>query len=355
MSPFSTSSATRGSYRSQWAVVTLIIAAICFVFLAPTPALAADVADYTRRVDEAITIAEAADAPELSVREALDVAIDVNTLLPSGETVTLDGEPIHVDQSVVRSFVARLDTGRTPENRAALVRELEAHLYSLRASLGTQGDVVSEDPAALDRLLGARAQEPNSSIQEWFAGLVDRLIEWLQGWWEPATSSTGFARLGMIIRIVISAILVVLLAWVVSLAWKWSRRSLAKRDVASAAVAEPVVAAAQDLPPDARAYAEALAAAGDERGAVRALFGGAARSLVDAGAIVQTRTRTNAELIADLTESRVALSALPRLIELSGAFERAWYGHQEPGESGWRSALDCFDAVIRSLAGGDAS
>jgi hypothetical protein len=340
--------------RMRTAGLVLVVACTACL-LWPIQAIAADLNDYSRRVDEAIEVVEAVDSPELSVREALDVAIEVNTLLPSGETVTLDGDPIDVDQSVIRTFVARLDSGRTPENRASLVRELEAHLYSLRAALGDEGRTVGQDTQALQELLGARAKEPDTSLQEYFSKLIDRIIDWLQKWWKPGDSEAGTTSIGMIIEIVLAVALITLLGWVAILVWKWIRRSVSKRDSVADVPVGAVVAAAQDLPRDARGHAVSLAAIGDFRGAVRALFGGAARSLVDAGAIPQTRTRTNAELLADIADSRTVSSALAPLAELSGAFELAWYGHMEPDEAGWNAALECFDSVRRSLESGDAS
>ena len=79
----------------------------------------------------------------------------------------------------------------------------------------------------------------------------------------------------------------------------------------------PVVAAAADLPDDPLAFAEALAAGGRRREAMRALYGGAARRLVDAGAIRRMRTRTNAELLRDVRES--ASLAAPALAALTDA------------------------------------
>ncbi|TLM72997.1 MAG: DUF4129 domain-containing protein, partial [Actinobacteria bacterium] len=88
-------------------------------------------------------------------------------------------------------------------------------------------------------------------------------------------------------------------------------------------------------------------ASGRTRDAVRALFGGAARTLVERGVVPQTRTRTDGELLADV--SRAAPPVAPPLSELTGAFELAWYGHVEPGEDGYAGARGAYERTLAEV------
>jgi hypothetical protein len=156
--------------------------------------------------------------------------------------------------------------------------------------------------------------------------------------------------------LVLTVLLAVLLVLVVVRAIIRARSGIATRPGQAAMPPEPVVPAAEGLPADARAHAASLAAQGRYRDAVRALFGGAARRLVEAGLVRQARTRTNGELLSEvravLTQAHVPLSAL------SSTFEGAWYGHLDPGADGYAEALLAFDrfaGVVDESDTGDAS
>jgi hypothetical protein len=109
----------------------------------------------------------------------------------------------------------------------------------------------------------------------------------------------------------------------------------------------PVIPAAEGLPADALTFAEDLAGQGRFREALRALFGGAARSLVERGLLRSTRTRTDGELLSDLRES--APGVVSPLRSLAETFESAWYGHFDPGVEGFRAAKDDYRETLSAV------
>jgi hypothetical protein len=103
---------------------------------------------------------------------------------------------------------------------------------------------------------------------------------------------------------------------------------------------------AADLPDDPLEFAERLAAEGRRRDALRALYGGAARRLVETGAVRRMRTRTNAELLRDVRV--VAPHVASALSALTERFEAAWYGHGDPGETGFLAAKHSYAEVMEA-------
>jgi len=110
----------------------------------------------------------------------------------------------------------------------------------------------------------------------------------------------------------------------------------------------PAVAAAADLPTDALGYAESLAASGAHREAVRALYGGAARHLVDTGAVTRMRTRTNLEMLRDVAAAAPDLAG--PFEALTREFERDWYGHADPGSAGFERARCEYGRIVDAAA-----
>lgn len=327
--------------RLSLALAIVLAAAI----LAPASAHASEgastLADYRRRVDMAYAIAteRLGDAwrEELASQQA---AAEINTLLPGTERVAVGTRTIDVDNSVTRSLIARLDASKSAQVRRDTSADILAHLGSLKAAVDAADGPARHDEALLARLLARSDLSSRPTLSDEFAKLIERLTRWLQEWFARIMRRRGVTTasdigVGVVI-VALCALLVFAVAQVVrsltaSLA-RHDERILAERAADDAAV----VSAAEGLPPDALAYADELAAAGRFREAVRALFGGAARTLVDLGLLRSTRTRTNAELLGDLAPA--APPVLPPMTELSDGFERAWYGHADPGQEGFAEA-----------------
>jgi hypothetical protein len=318
--------------------------------------------DYRTRVTRArAAVHDAKAAAGTSERAATDLASELNALLPGTERVDVQGTVVEVDNSIVRSLIARLDASLTNTERRATIEALDRHLASLQTSVES-GDVpIPSDPAALSGLLAQPQIAARSSVSEAIAKLVDRLAQWLATRFANAFQSPGsVTALDVVLALVIAA-LTALLGAIVWLIVRSLRATLAEHDrrYLDQEVYGPVIAAAEGLPADALSYAEDLARQGRFRDALRALFGGAARALVDRGLLRSTRTRTDAELLSDL--GGVAPGVVPSLGDLAERFEYAWYGHVDPGAAGFEAARLAYgttlDAVERTVSAeeGEAS
>lgn len=348
---------------SRCAALALAVCLLLTLFAAVAPARETDtVSEYRERVIEARELVkEAAQGEGPDEIEAFTLATKLNELLPATEVVDVNGTVVHVDNSVMRGMVARLAASPRKEMRLSVVRELGVHLDSLRQATGDPGDEIPQDADALARLLSDENTENRAAISNLFGDLVERVGKRLLEWWMSLGASRATGEALTTVLWVLLAALTAFVLWVFVRAFLASRAGALRP--AKGIIAAPVgaiVAAAEGLPDDPLAFAEERAALGDLRGAIRALFGGAARSLAQAGVVRQTRTHTNGELLAQVRAFGQAALHGP-LASLCARFERAWYGHHNPDDAAFAAARDEYVAIaaaareVASDASGDTA
>jgi hypothetical protein len=77
------------------------------------------------------------------------------------------------------------------------------------------------------------------------------------------------------------------------------------------------------------------------------LYGGAARHLVEAGVVTRMRTRTNREMLRDVTAA--SPTGAPAFGRLTSDFESAWYGHADPGGAGFFRARESYETLVTGV------
>ena len=312
-------------------------------------------ADYAARVGRALEAVEESSETLLDSREGSDLAATVNTLVPASEYVAIGDHVVATDNSTLRSLVTELDSADDESARRYTSRGSIASPESLDVVAATAIAEVPQDPELLEELIAEQGVDP-SAIQEFLIALLERINAWFESLFGGiGESSAATTVLVWVFRVLIAA-LVVFLAYIVFRVLQRWRRSVTERDTRIAEEAAiPIVAAAEGLPDDVLGHADKLAEEGAYREAVRALYGGAARTLVEAGAVRQSRTLTAAELIAVV--SPVVPKTHTSLVGLSSSFEVSWYGHRDPGHDGYDRARADHLAVTaeaeRHAEGGD--
>ncbi len=342
-------SAWRRPARCAWALACgVIVLAAVYAASVPPASAATAVEDYRDRVATARAAVEAYIETG-AIEGGGDVAIAVFTALPSIERVRMGETEVMVDNSVLRTLVARIDVSRDPERRLEIATDMAHHLASIERSLpGGSDRPPASDPDALARLLEDSRAQVRSPVAEMLGDLIDRLGEAFERWQASLAESDSASRTWSFAVGAIVVGLVLVLLWVAYRVVRGVLGAAARRGPALAGAADgayPVVAHEAEIPADVVAFAASLAAAGRFAEAVRALFGGAARLLAEHGHVTRTRTRTNGELLAEV---RVALPQVAGTLGgLAGSFERAFYGHVDPGEDGYRDALAAY-ATLRA-------
>jgi hypothetical protein len=342
-----------GAPRATRSAVSCALAFALATFLltvAVAPALAsaasgpATYQDYRARIAEARRVLQDATPDIADQQVAQKAAADIALLLPATELVASSGRTVVVDNSVLRAYTLELDVAVKEGTRSDLGGRIGTYLASLDAANTPLTDKLRSDPAALAALIAEGVSPARKSLgdvlTEWVAKLTDAVQQWL-------VANLGARGASIALKTafwVVTGALAVLVTFLLLRALLRGRRAVAARDAAALDLTSPVVAAAEGLPADILGHADSLAREGRFREAVRALFGGAARELVDRGLLRRTRTRTDAELLADIAP--VAPAVTTPLSELTTTFEAAWYGHVDPGEAGFDSARGRYGEVL---------
>jgi hypothetical protein len=346
-----------------------LLAALLATVMAPAPAAARTftVDEYAAAVGKG-QAAVAAAGPSIDASgSAMALAETVRTAMTADYVEASDGRRFPVDPALppLLDTLERADAGAAtrpvpPDDhkaRATALAALAGHLASLRSELGTSGPAAPSDPAALKDLLGQRAPGSATPGTDWLAGKLDEALRAISDWLSRVTgsgpSTSGGVGLVTYVVLAIPAVLALFILVRALVAWRRSTRPTGRLRARSAATG-PVVEAAADLPDDPLAYAARLAGEGRRREATRALFGGAARRLVETGVLRRMRTRTDSELLRDVR--RALPAAVPALTDLTDRFELAWYGHADPGDDGFEAARRAYVGVLEAAAdreGGD--
>ncbi len=230
-------------------------------------------------------------------------------LLPDGTAVPLD----------TSYLVARLRAD--PPDPPRLRQSLEA-LLAARDGWPAAGPA-GQELAALQGILGRPefqwAPEEPSPVAQWFQRLLERITEFL------ARLLPGGLGEDTPLSLVLSLVGAALLVAVIVLVLRRVRAGLvAEAEMEPAAAGEAGLSAAGALE-----RAQAAAAAGDTRAAVRYLYLAALLELEERGLLRYDRSLTNREYLRSVVQSPGLVAALRPVVEV---FERAWYGFQPVDE-----------------------
>jgi hypothetical protein len=280
-----------------------------------------------------------------------------------------EGEPLLPDPRLLGE-IAR---GHGAEARPAL----DALRAALRENPGTATDVVAEDRRTLGRLAAQRLEARRggaampgmpevelplreriarwlSSALHWAGRKLLALVRWIARWWgsseRPVMSEgavTGLAR-GVLVVVGAVAVLLVGLAVFVLLRRRVPRAELVASAPASMADADPTSRDESAW----RARAEALAAEGRHREAIRAFYHALLVRCFETGALQARRGTTNREYARAL-DSRVAWA--PEFDELTLRFDLEWYGHESSTAAAFRDFLQRTEALMGSVGRAEAA
>ena len=279
------------------------------------------------------------------------------------------GEPLLPDPALLGE-IAR---GRGAKARPAL--------DALRAALiekpGTAADAAAEDRRTLDRLTAERVEARRagaampgmpevevplrerisrwlSSALHWAGRKLLALFRWIARWWGsseqpvlPEGAITGLAR-GVLVVVGAVAVLLVGLAVFVLLRRRVPRAEPVAATPASVADADPTSRDESAW----RARADALAAEGRHREAIRAFYHALLVRCFQTGALQARRGTTNREYARAL-DTRVAWAH--DFEELTLRFDLEWYGHESSTAAAFRDFLERTEALMSSVGRAEAA
>jgi hypothetical protein len=332
---------------------TLTSLLILSTLLAAT-ALAADLADYQKRVRSAragvqslqsnLAIEEAGDEPD---EPTAAIFAEIRKLLPNTETIETGNGSIETNNQWLgdRLKVAESETDLT--KRAEILQEIEGRLAVIGVRLQELEQAVAaerskdEDKRKLSEILSRpEYQKPvkeeaaeESVLSTW----IKQFLEWLEGLFPKGAGGGSPVSLGgaaSVAQYVLIGAIILLLGF---LAYKLiplfaprfrrgEKEERESRVILGETIGDEV--SASDLFSD----AERLAREGDLRGAIRKGYVALLCEMNDRKLIGLARHKTNRDYLRDVRSRR---EIYDQMTGITGSFERHWYGAQDAERGDW--------------------
>lgn len=284
-----------------------------------------------------------------------------------GERIDWEGEPLLPDAALLSAIAG--------DHGAEVRPALDALRAALHETTGIAAELTTDDRRTLERLGRERVETRGpalpgmpeveipwreragqwlSAAARWVGRKIVALVRWLKRWWGPIErplpspeTVTGLAN-GVLVSVGIVAVLLVGLAVAVLLRRRAPRVEPAAAAPASGADAEPT---SRDEPAW-RARAEALAAEGRHREAIRAFYHALLVRCFQTGALHARRGTTNREYARAL-DARVAWA--PEFDELTLRFDLEWYGHDSSTAGSFRDFSERTEVLIGRVGRAEAA
>lgn len=326
--------------------------------------LSATPSDYRERIESARRVNAELLADLVEGKTAASGAdfdarkiVEIRRLLPAEETIKTESGEVEVSNKWLHSRLDEFVTEPVFMTRGAILSDIDERLASISWKLteleiaAYSGRSKDEDKQKLAEILAREefrgtVQQEKSLIQkliDWFLELLDRLFSGMR----PASApNRGLMPMADGIRAVVLLVLIGLIGFAL---YKFApvffpeirRRKSGEsgdRVILGEKISRTVTAA------DLLAEAEAMANAGDLRGAIRKGYIALLCSLDDRDLIALAAHKTNRDYIRDL-RGRSDLQKEMRV--LTNSFELHWYGLQSAERKAWEE----FRARFLAIAG----
>jgi hypothetical protein len=293
-----------------------------------------------------------AEKPEVWSKDisALDIANDfeekekaalerARTLLPPKERVESAGGPVEVDNYWLHSALDDYPKLRDRDKRAAALRSIAQSLHALEARLAEAEGAPAQDKDAERGRLNSILRDPEFN-QPPQGNALQRLMEGIRDWLGRRVPRLGGGSapnplLSQFAQVLIIGLCVLVLAYVVRRVWSGRARELKSLKLKR----RPRVILGERLeadatPADLLAAAEALARAGDLRGAVRKAYVALLCGLGDGGVIRLAQHKTNRDYL-DAVRRSASQRLYAEMLPLTRGFEQHWYGLRDTTAAEW--------------------
>ncbi|HEX8456134.1 MAG TPA: DUF4129 domain-containing protein [Pyrinomonadaceae bacterium] len=337
------------------ALASLLLALLCCLAHAPQTVFAAVLADYHARVRSA---ADALEGLHSSFDETDDVSSaefialekrvfqEVRAALPPTEKIEGAGEVFDVDNCWLHEELdryAKIDAADTSMRDDVLVRVSE-RLRALDQRLAETAPAASEtardkeaEKGRLNSILRRPEYNEQAAEDTALSRLWKRFKDWLEGLM-PKRSPVGertASTLSVFARFFVFALTAALIGYVL---WKYGALLLPRNRAAKKTKPEARVVLGERLAPGQTPAglideAEALARAGDLRGAIRKAYIAVLLELGERRILRLAAHKTNRDYLSAIRQERDALYGDMR--PLTDNYERHWYGFAPATDADW--------------------
>ena len=325
------------------------VAALLLALLLPARAAAAStLADYRERLQTAAAMVQglAEEGEELTRKGSGEILAEVRLMLPAAEQVERAGAPaLEVDNSWLHDALDEYEKrapGLKPEARSDALAALALRIEALGARVSEleRGAAQARDKDAEKGRLNNILRRPEFNRETAEGGALRRLVEQFFEWVrslmpdvKPLRPGTN-ARVSQGVQWLVFGLCAAVLAYVGWLLWRRRRPSTKLRLTREARVVLGERLEADKEAADLLEEAEALARAGDLRGAIRKSYIALLCELGDRRVIRLAQHKTNRDYL-----QAVRKGAPPQLytemLPLTFNFELHWYGLQQASERDW--------------------
>ncbi len=329
--------------------------AVLFLFVCSTSAAAMPLSAYRERVRRAMTALgsvgialeedEVVESNSQRDREAIKA---VRAALPASETVEWNDSLVRVDNSWLMDALDVYENMRTEDpQRTELLARISERLQALDERLAelerstAQLTNKDEEKARLAAILRRPEYKNEAPEGNALSRLLERIRDWLRrllSRGEPADAPAPQTRVGdAVVQAVVFLLALAVIVWV---AWKFLPRFLRgsgkkrKKDKREARVVLGEQLSDEQTSADLLSDAEALARAGDIRGAIRKGYIALLCELHDRKLLSVAQHKTNRDYLRSV-ETNPSLHT--EMKPLTTSFENHWYGFVPAEESDWQS------------------
>lgn len=351
--------------KSRSICLGALLLAFC---LSAGTAVALPAADYRERIDGAINRLDELSAAALS-EESVDQAVllasaqAVRELLPPSEMVEWEGGAVGVDNTWLHQALDRIEklplAPATEERVEALfgvaerLHALAERLAEVKDEQSLQGRSREEEKAQLAAIL--RRAEYKTAEESAFSRVLRRIREWLRSLFPRAEAQPSEAANRALSIFAQTFVIALVVALVLFVGWKLAPLLRNRHRINKVVPDGARVVLGETLAPNQRAAdllaeAEALASAGDVRGAIRKAYIALLCELGDRKILRLAQHKTNRDYLHAVRE-RAALFSQMQPLTLS--FEKHWYGSEPATETNWKEFVagykQAFAAAERHL------
>jgi hypothetical protein len=293
-----------------------------------------------------------AEKPEVWSKDssALDIAEDfpekekaalerARTLLPTKERVESGGGPVEVDNAWFHAALDDYSKLNNNDRRAVAMRSAAQSLRALEARLAEAEGAPAQDKDAERGRLNAILRDPDFNKPPQ-GNAFQRIMEGISDWLARRAPRLGGGaapnpQLSLLAQILVIGLCVLVLAYVARRFWRGRARELKSLKLKR----RPRVILGERLdadatPADLLSAAEALARAGDLRGAVRKAYVALLCGLGDGGVIRLAQHKTNRDYL-DAVRRSAPQKVYAEMLPLTSGFEQHWYGLRETTAAEW--------------------
>ncbi|HZG51429.1 MAG TPA: DUF4129 domain-containing protein [Pyrinomonadaceae bacterium] len=346
-------------------LAAFLCASLCCFLAMPTRAAAAALEDYRARARQAAEAMEAlywefdetsgANAPEFVALEQRTFQ-EVRAALPAHEKIEGAGVAFDVDNRWLHDELDRYaklaasETGQRDElllGVAERLRALDARLAEAANAAPVARDKEAEK-GRLNNILRRREYNEQAAEDTALARLWKKFKAWLDGLM-PKSSPVGedaANTFSVVARLFVFALTAAVIIYVL---WKYGAQLLPRNRARKQAKREPRVVLGERLAPgqtpaDLIEQGEALARAGDLRGAIRKAYIAVLLELGERRVLRLAAHKTNRDYLSALQRDRVALYG--DMQPLTHNYERHWYGRAPATDADWHDFRSrCREAI----------